>query len=196
MRLTGFAPGGVWAKRRRAGSSEVSGSYYQGAVANGRIAHIRVEGYCMGQPNPTKRYELFLLWLQQHIDYFKVEASQPPLASYMRADIVWVDFGFNVGSEFGGMHPAVVLLDSPTQDPMLFVAPLTSQAPDRSYSFCVDLGTIVGLGGNRNAKPSFANVRAIRSVSKLRVKGPSTVRLAGPLLDQISDRIKAEIALR
>ncbi len=26
-----------------------------------------------------------------------------------RGNVVWIDFGFNIGNEFGGMHPAVIL---------------------------------------------------------------------------------------
>lgn len=26
-----------------------------------------------------------------------------------RGNVVWVDFGFNIGNEFGGMHPAIIL---------------------------------------------------------------------------------------
>lgn len=25
-----------------------------------------------------------------------------------RGNVVWVDFGFNIGNEFGGMHPAII----------------------------------------------------------------------------------------
>ena len=28
---------------------------------------------------------------------------------FKRGNVVWVDFGFNIGNEFGGMHPAVIL---------------------------------------------------------------------------------------
>ena len=26
-----------------------------------------------------------------------------------RGNVVWIDFGFNIGNEFGGMHPAIIL---------------------------------------------------------------------------------------
>ncbi len=26
-----------------------------------------------------------------------------------RGNVIWIDFGFNIGNEFGGMHPAIIL---------------------------------------------------------------------------------------
>ena len=28
---------------------------------------------------------------------------------FKRGNVIWIDFGFNIGNEFGGMHPAVIL---------------------------------------------------------------------------------------
>ena len=41
-----------------------------------------------------------------------------------RGNVVWIDFGFNIGNEFGGMHPAVILKNL---DSELFVLPLSSK---------------------------------------------------------------------
>lgn len=45
---------------------------------------------------------------------------------YKRGNVVWVDFGFNIGNEFGGMHPAVILKNF---DNELFVIPISSKKP-------------------------------------------------------------------
>ena len=43
-----------------------------------------------------------------------------------RGNVVWIDFGFNIGNEFGGMHPAVILKNF---DKDIFVLPVSSKKP-------------------------------------------------------------------
>ena len=43
-----------------------------------------------------------------------------------RGNVVWIDFGFNIGNEFGGMHPAIILKNL---DNELFVLPVSSKKP-------------------------------------------------------------------
>lgn len=43
-----------------------------------------------------------------------------------RGNVVWIDFGFNVGNEFGGMHPAIILKNFEKD---LFVLPISSKKP-------------------------------------------------------------------
>ena len=45
---------------------------------------------------------------------------------FKRGNVVWVDFGFNVGNEFGGIHPAVILKNFEKD---LFVLPISSKKP-------------------------------------------------------------------
>lgn len=45
---------------------------------------------------------------------------------FKRGNVVWIDFGFNIGNEFGGMHPAVILKNF---DKDLFVVPISSKKP-------------------------------------------------------------------
>lgn len=43
-----------------------------------------------------------------------------------RKAVVWVDFGYNIGTEFGGRHPAIILKNLKDS---LVVIPLSSQMP-------------------------------------------------------------------
>ena len=43
-----------------------------------------------------------------------------------RGNVVWIDFGFNIGNEFGGMHPAIILKNF---DIEIFVLPISSKKP-------------------------------------------------------------------
>lgn len=45
---------------------------------------------------------------------------------FKRGNVVWIDFGFNIGNEFGGMHPAIILKNFNTE---LFVLPISSKGP-------------------------------------------------------------------
>ena len=44
----------------------------------------------------------------------------------VRGDVVWVEFGFNIGNEFSGRHPAVILKNG---GKTLLVIPITSKQP-------------------------------------------------------------------
>lgn len=48
---------------------------------------------------------------------------------FKRGNVVWIDFGFNIGNEFGGMHPAIILKNFNNE---LFVLPVSSKKP-REY---------------------------------------------------------------
>ena len=44
----------------------------------------------------------------------------------VRGDVIWVEFGFNIGEEFSGRHPAIVLKNG---GKTLLVLPITSKQP-------------------------------------------------------------------
>lgn len=44
----------------------------------------------------------------------------------LRGDVVWVEFGYNIGEEFSGRHPAVILKNG---GKTLLVLPITSKMP-------------------------------------------------------------------
>lgn len=78
-----------------------------------------------------------------------------------RKAVVWVEFGVNVGSEFGGRHPAIILKNL---DDSLIVIPLSSQCPD-SDKFAVKVETVFGF----SSLTRWANVARIREVDISRV---------------------------
>lgn len=60
----------------------------------------------------------------------------------VRGDVVWVEFGFNIGEEFSGRHPAVVLKNG---GKTLLVLPITSKQPTEkqlSSNTYIELGKI------------------------------------------------------
>ena len=60
----------------------------------------------------------------------------------VRGDVVWVEFGFNIGEEFSGRHPAVVLKNG---GKTLLVLPIISKQPTNKQlasNIYVELGKI------------------------------------------------------
>ena len=114
----------------------------------------------------------YLLWLEKKTLYFRQSVlkvsygSQPD--DIKRGDIVWVEFGVNVGSELSDIftkgHYAVVwAIDLGN----VVVIPLTSRSSCNSM-LSLDLGYIEGLDDNGLTR-SYLKLDAIRSVSKRRI---------------------------
>lgn len=114
----------------------------------------------------------YLLWLEKKTLYFRQSVlkvsygSQPD--DIRRGDIVWVEFGVNVGSELSDIftkgHYAVVwAIDLGN----VVVIPLTSRNSYNSM-LCLDLGYIEGLN-DADVTNSYLKLDAIRSVSKRRI---------------------------
>ena len=111
-----------------------------------------------------KKAALLYYWLRDYKNYIKNESkfSSKYLPAYERGAIVNVNFGFNIGNEFGGLHYAVVLADSGPANPNVIVLPLKSLKKDisslhkhelflgnelynRLYGNCVALSTALKL---------------------------------------------------
>ena len=92
-----------------------------------------------------KKANLISFWLKDFVRYIGFEESFDPKRniSYKRGDIVKIGFGFNVGSEYGGLHCAVVLDNQNDHaSPVVNVIPLTSVKESSTVSdrHNVDLG--------------------------------------------------------
>lgn len=115
----------------------------------------------------------YLMWLDKKTLYFKDSVLkngygfQPD--NLTRGDIVWVDFGINIGSELSdvftkGHYALVWQVDLGN----VVVIPLTSR---NSYNspLCLNLGIIRGLNDG-NCTNSYLKLDAIRSISKRRIE--------------------------
>ena len=78
-----------------------------------------------------------------------------------RKAVVWVDFGYNIGTEFGGRHPAIILKNLKDS---LVVIPLSSQMP-KTMDYSVKIDKVYGFP----EMPRWANVTRITQVSLSRV---------------------------
>lgn len=76
-----------------------------------------------------KKADLLSYWIDEYSDYIKKENDFIPakLKAYSRGDVIKLNFGFNVGAEYGGLHYAVVINNNNHHNsPVVTVIPLTS----------------------------------------------------------------------
>lgn len=82
-----------------------------------------------GKDKEQSKADKISYWIEDWTTFLQTETQFNPmnLKSYKRGEIVKVHLGFNVGSEEGGLHYAVVLdKKNPKSSPVLTVVPLTS----------------------------------------------------------------------
>ncbi len=85
----------------------------------------------INSPNPKhqKKADLVAYWVETYSQYLLDEGKfdYQRVLKFNRGDIVSINFGFNVGSEQGGLHYAIVLdNDNKHTSPVLTVIPLSS----------------------------------------------------------------------
>jgi len=101
-----------------------------------------------------------------------------------RGHVVWVNFGFNVGSEFGGRHPALILKNAKT---VLTVLPLSSQTPNHP-----DFNVIIDIVYGFPLMPRWGNVTRIVPVSVMRIDFESNIgSVKNEVLRNVSEKIKS-----
>ncbi len=76
-----------------------------------------------------KKANLISFWLKEYVNLIEFEESFIPAKNiaYKRGNIVKLNFGFNIGSEYGGLHYGIVIDNNNHHNsPVLTVIPLTS----------------------------------------------------------------------
>jgi mRNA-degrading endonuclease toxin of MazEF toxin-antitoxin module len=84
-----------------------------------------------------KKAAILAYWLRDYLGYIKNENTFKPkqLITYKRGQIVFVNFGFRVGQELGGLHYAIVLdVKNSKNTSTLTVIPLRSKK-DKNTSY-------------------------------------------------------------
>lgn len=77
----------------------------------------------------SKRSDKIAQWIENWVKYLKLEKvfNSRSIPALKRGSIVYADFGFNVGREYGGLHYAIVLNRTDARsNHLLHVLPLTS----------------------------------------------------------------------
>lgn len=115
-------------------------------------------------------------WLNKWSKYIIKENKFKPayLPYYKRGDIVYVDFGFNVGAEYGGIHYAVIMeINNNKNNGNVLVVPLTSL--DKNKNIDDIPKTDVYIGNNViewTSSATIAKPNQIRAISKMRIVKP------------------------
>lgn len=102
---------------------------------------------------------------------FETEFSPQSLRRYKRGEIIKVHLGFNVGSEEGGLHYAVVVdKNNAKSSPVVTIVPLTSVKPTTDITALKSGSIFLGneLFTNLNAKISATHKHLIDELSLLR----------------------------
>lgn len=100
----------------------------------------------------------------------------------IRKAVIWVDFGYNIGTEFGGRHPAIILKNLKDS---LIVIPLSSQRPS-NMEFNVTVDKVYGYP----LMTRWANVTRITQVSLSRVHFDTIGDVKSSVLKEISNKLK------
>ncbi|MCM1166719.1 MAG: type II toxin-antitoxin system PemK/MazF family toxin [Lachnospiraceae bacterium] len=147
---------------------------------------------------PPKKQQILTQWLKKWCVFLRREDNFNPkfLPFYKRGDIVYADFGFNVGAEFGGIHYAVVIENNNNKsNGNIVVVPLTSLDPGKSVEDIPKTDVYIGdniIGWTNSA--TIAKPNQIRAISKIRICKPTTPKdkkatLNGSQLQLIDDKL-------
>jgi hypothetical protein len=80
-------------------------------------------------PDSKSKADKICYWLETYSQFLDYESDFNPKkrCKYKRGQIVKADFGFRIGSEYGGLHYAIVIdVDNSIHSPVVTVIPLTS----------------------------------------------------------------------
>lgn len=99
----------------------------------------------INSPNPKhmKKVDLIAYWIESYSKYLLLEEKfdYRSIPKYKRGDVISLNFGFNIGSEHGGLHYAIVLdNDNKQSSPVITVIPLSSGNEEDTYDRDVFLG--------------------------------------------------------
>lgn len=148
---------------------------------------------------PPKVQNILTDWINKWSKYIVREQKFKPdfLPYYKRGDIVYADFGFNIGAEYGGIHYAVVVeINNNKRNGNILVVPLTSLDTDKSISDIPK--TDIYIGNNViewTDSATIAKPNQIRSISKMRIVKPvrkddKRARLNSEQMQLIENKLK------
>lgn len=125
-------------------------------------------------------------------EYQRNNYSENYDVEYHRGDVVWVDFGDTVGSEQGGIRPAVVIQNEKgnQHSPCLIVAIMTSRDKKPMITH-VSVNPSIETGLK---KPTITMMEQVRTIDKSRILGWSG-KLGERMMECIDKAIVASLGL-
>ena len=146
---------------------------------------------------PAKPQQLITDWILRWSNLIARERQFDPehLPYFKRGDIVYVDLGFNIGSEHADVHYAVVYENNNSKkNKNVVIIPLSSIADENKVSR-VDLYLGDDVIPWTPGVKTIAKPNQIRSISKMRILKPllakdKVARLESEHLNAIDDKLK------
>lgn len=121
-------------------------------------------------------------------DNFHLTKAQSDLIK--RGNVLWVNFGFNIGSEFGGHHPAVIIRK---MGKGVYVIPLDSgKIPDnkKDKDYLISIPFVYGL----SKLPRHCNIYKMVCIDPRRFDFNGTYgNIHGKIMNKISDSLKNHV---
>jgi mRNA-degrading endonuclease toxin of MazEF toxin-antitoxin module len=146
-----------------------------------------------------KQQHIMAEWLETWNKYVNFEKSFIPakLKYYKRGEIVLAHFGYNVGSELGGIHYAVIVENNNNKsNNTVTVVPLSSLEEGKSKEDLHHSEVLLGSLLPNSDKLSYAMPHQIRAISKLRIIKPKKVKdgvykISAEQLSEIDNKVKS-----
>lgn len=157
-----------------------------------------------------KNAALITYWLRDYINYLQNEEKFNPHFNirYQHGQIVYVNFGYRIGSELGGCHYAIVLdvKNSRTNSQVIVIPMKSKRKKSTSYAniYHIDLkDEVYNLlnqcmkGTHHINRESVADAGQICTISKMRIMRPiknkdmmAGICLSEKSMKQIEDKIR------
>ncbi|MDO4302009.1 MAG: type II toxin-antitoxin system PemK/MazF family toxin [Clostridia bacterium] len=147
-----------------------------------------------------KTQNIIIDWINKWSNYIIKETTfkSECMPYFKRGDIVYIEFGFNIGVEYGGIHYAVVIeSNNNKKSGSIVVVPLTSYDPSNTAKKISKHDILLGYGIIPWTDPNHATVakpNQIRAISKIRIVKPikkddKVAKLSGEQLNMIDQKI-------
>lgn len=145
-------------------------------------------------PKKMGKSDKLSYWLEDWTKFLDFEPQFSPLSlrRYKRGEIIKVHLGFNIGSEEGGLHYAVVLdKQNAKSSPVITIVPLTSVKPKTDIEHLKKGSLFLGneLFTNLNAKISYTTKHLTEEVQLLQQLVEGREEMTSEELSSISERL-------
>ena len=105
-----------------------------------------------------------------------------------RGSVIWVDYGFNIGVEFRGKHPALILKNTGSS---LIVVPLSSTIPKYKQDYFI----VVEKVYNFPLRKRSIDLRRITNIDFSRINYTSYGHVSGNVIDAVNAGVKSLLNL-
>ncbi len=103
-----------------------------------------------------------------------------------KGNVLWINFGVNIGNEFSGLHPAIIL-NVHMKSGDVFVLPIDSGYSKPNAGYHIDIPRIYGF----KDKPRYVNLYRAQWLSIKRIDFKNRIgHIDKKLLKKISDSLK------